>query len=251
MIRAPAIPQAALGLDPSAHVPIPLPKQGTKGPTRYRMFADQAAAGDILALGESERDLAVHLLTNPRHRVVHDRPHELVHYVVGAAGGIERRVHVPAFGVLLRDGRAVAVDVGPDDGTGRAVVDTDVEAAYAALGVVYSVWTRTQVTVSPLLPNLKLMRRLHAPHDREAILALRGAINHDELPQTVGQVCSRVSLPTPGWLSDAGVEVNRAMCALVHLALQGEVFMDLSVPLGPATAVHASERALRGAVRWA
>jgi hypothetical protein len=230
-----------MGLDPRRHDPVDPPKQRRRvGPVRHRMRTDKAARGRIVALGELQRDLAVHLITNPEHVVVHERPHTLTVYEVHRDGTIDKFEHVPMFGVRFRDGSVAFVDTRRDDEIDGAWLRRESVLAVAYRedhGAHYSCLRESVVTVRPLLPNLKIMRNAADPADRKAILAVRSVIGRVGLPSSVGAIRRAVSLVT-GLEDTLGADrFDRAFSGLMALALAGEVRLDLSVEVGDDTAV--------------
>lgn len=230
-----------MGLDPEHHEPVDPPEQRRRvGPVRYRMWTDKAARGQVVALGQLQCDLAAHLLANPAHAVVHERPHTLTFYDVHRDGTIDRFEHVPMFGVRFRDGSVAFVDTRRDDEIDAAWLRREVLLAGAYRedhGVRYACLRESVVRVEPLLPNLRIVRHAANPGDRTAILAVRTAIGRIGLPGTVGAIRAAVPLIT-GLEGTLGAErFDRAFSALMALALSGEVRLDLSVPLGDATRV--------------
>jgi len=147
-----------MGLDPKFHQPVDPPKPRKRvGPVLYRMWTDKAANRQITAVGALQRDLAVHLVTNPDHVVVHERPHRLTYFEIHRDGSIDKREHIPDFGVRFRDGTVAFIDVRPDEEpepTWPRKAALLAEAYQRDHGVQYACLREVVVRVEPLLPNL-------------------------------------------------------------------------------------------------
>lgn len=232
-----------LGLDPKFHRPVDLPKPRKRiGPVLYRMWTEKSANRQITAIGALQRDLAVHLVTNPDHVVVHERPHRLTYFEIHQDGSIDKREHVPAFGVRFRDGSVAFIDVRPDKESDpnwprKAVLLAE---AYARdHGVQYACLREAVVRVQPLLSNLGHIRRLADLKDRKAVIAVRSALASLGLPAAVGAVRAAALLPVGFEGSKQETQFDRGLSALMGLVLAGEVRLDLSRPIADDTMVLA------------
>jgi hypothetical protein len=246
-----------MGLDPRQHQPVEPPKQRKRaGPVRYRMWTDKAARQEITAIGWLQRDAAVHLITNPNHALVHERPHTLTLYDVHGDGTIDKFEHVPMFGVRFYDGSVAFLDTKRDDEIDGAWLRREAllaEAYREDHRVHYACLRESVVRVEPLLPNLKRIRRLAARDDRRAITAIRQAVGTIGLPSTIGALCGSVSLITKYEDTALAGMFDRGLSALMALVLAGELRLDLSEEIHDGTRVfegHAdSSGPKRGGVR--
>jgi hypothetical protein len=230
-----------MGLDPRHHQPVDPPQQKKRvGPVRYRLWTDKAALGEVMAVGWLMRDAAVHLITNPEHALVHDRPHTLTYYHVDASGLIERLEHVPAFGVRFVDGSVAFVDAKRDDEIDGAWLRREAQlkqAYHEDHGVHYTCLRESVVRVEPLLPNLKRIRRLADAGDRRAITAIRQSLETLGLPTTLGALRGSISLITKYEDAPFGDMYDRGLSAVMALVLSGELRLDLSREIDDGTRV--------------
>lgn len=227
--RQSVVDPASLGLDKAKHDPVRPPKEKTKGPVRYRMVTDKAGLGQVMALGDLQRDLAIHLLTNPRHLVVHERPHVLTRYAVDDDGRIAKFEHIPSFGISFDDGSVCFVDVRRAPATeAQRAGDELLAEAYREHGALYRCLDGSVVTARPRLPNLKRIREVADGRDRDAILAVRSALGGVELPVTIREVLASVDLPIDPRLDFGDGQYDRGLSAIFHLVLRGEVELDLA-----------------------
>lgn len=230
-----------MGLDPRHHQPVDPPRQRKRvGPVRYRMWTEKAALGGITAIGWLQRDAAVHLITNPDHALVHERPHTLTCFDVHGDGSIIKVEHVPMFGVRFRDGGVAVIDAKRDNEIDEAWLRREAlltEAYRVDHGVQYTCLRESVVRVEPLLPNLKRIRSLADSRDRRAITAIRSAIGSIGLPSTIGALSSAVSLITGYEDTDQAVLYDRGLSAVMTLVLTGELRLDLSQEIHDGTRV--------------
>lgn len=230
-----------MGLDPRGHQPVDPPRQRRRvGPVRYRMWTDKAARREITAIGWLQSELAVHLITNPDHALVHERPHTLTYFDVREDGSIARFEHVPMFGVRFRDWSVAFIDAKRDDEIDDVWLRREsliAEAYREDHRVHYSCLRENVVRMKPLLPNLKRIRDLADPKDRGAITAMRGAVGTIGLPSTVGALTGAVSLITNYEKTDLAVLYDRGLSALMALVLAGELRLDLSREIDDGTPV--------------
>ena len=154
--------------------------------------------------------------------------------------------YTPDVALRSTDGRLSVIEIKPfakaDTPWWRLKAEA-IRTAYAEHGVTFQTWTERNFKVEPRHTNVAMMlqNRRTTPDD-EADAVVRAAILHVGLPTTIGAIGSLCRL------SAAHDNVDRAFTAVVCMALDGEVSLNLGVPLGPDTIVRAGVRS-QGASR--
>ncbi len=247
--RPSRIEPSHFGLDPARHFPVDEPKPMRRGPSRVKMFTRRAARGYVYAHDPVQVAGMVHVLTNPGTEVVADRPHAIVVHAFRTDGSVATFRHVPNFAVLRSDGTVMAVDYAKRSthrSPGRMRRAALLKAAYLEdHGILYCDVDDVTLLVRPLHPNLEIVyAQTRAPADREAVVAVRGALMALGLPTTVGAVRRSVSLPTGFEGTDAERQYDRVMPTISEMAVAGEIRIDHRTYLSDATRLLPPQEAM-------
>lgn len=228
------------GLDRRQHVPVDEPKPMRGGPSRIKMFTSAAARGYVFAHDPVQVVGMTHVLTNPGTEVVADRPHAISVHAYRSNGSVATIRHVPAFAVLRRDGTIFALDCAKravhQSPARRRRADLLTEAYLEDHGILYRDLDDVTLMVEPLYPNLvTIYAQTKDGPDREALVAVRGAVMRLGLPTTVREVRSLVNLPTGFEGTSAETQYDRVMPTISEMAVSGEIRIDHTAYLSEAT----------------
>lgn len=238
------------GLSSTIHHPVGIGGQSLHDRDWHKLTTrGKSANRDLIAVGSLLRDAAVHLLMNPDHVRVHERPHVLTWYRVLKDGRIFKKEFVPEFAVLHRDGTITVVHVltiaDYVSHWWRRDLPLIKECYELDHRVRFHCMSEAEVRVEPLLSNLKMMRRhLPPPADPEALLAIRSAIGFDGLPNNVFGVVDVALRRFMTASDDERTDYERCFSAIFELAYRGEIKLDLSRPFDPTTTIRPGLRSV-------
>ena len=221
----------------------------------------KAVAGTVRARLPLMADGLIHLDTDPEWVRISPYPLEIEFFSQDRNGRFVVASHIPDVGVISRDGRKAFIHFVPLNiqreqphlarrtETLKRIFREEHDSSYAMLD-------ERSIYIEPRFTNLKTMwkHRLRG-WDQEALMAVRKAVGHLTLPTTIDEI--RMAAALPGFRmvwdhpdyerhQELG-NVNRAFSAVMELAMNGEIRVDLSVPFSGASVV--SRYSAQGGVR--
>ncbi|MBX9455546.1 MAG: hypothetical protein KL863_05670 [Rhizobium sp.] len=191
-------------------------------------------------------EAAIHFMTDPSVSKVSLYPIEVP---------LDRKPHIVEFGLLRTDGRISYVDVIPlllqqEFGwIGRRTKQLKAEVA-RLYGASYAVLDERDLWIEPRRANLRTMFSHLGSDDAVALGAVRDVIHHIPMPATIAEVRSAAGLEPFDFVyfdnhghpatRERLENVDRTFTALMELAANGEVDIDLSHKFNNRTTVWLS-----------
>jgi hypothetical protein len=226
-----SLSHADLGLFPGTK---PLGKPLLGCASYQGVFGSTKALGLALFQSLLERDFQTILCADPRIKTYAVQSHQLKYWTPTANGTFIERLYTPDIVVLLHDGRRLVTEV-----KSLAFVkqkywlsrESHIRNAYARdHAIPFLVITERAIRVQPRLSNFEVMLRLGSRmNDRAAVTAVRDALILTHSHARVGDLCDLAVL--------SNGRLHRAYAAVMHLALHGELVLDLDKPLSLSTRV--------------
>lgn len=211
----------------------------------------KAAAGLVRTRLPLMGDGLVHFDTDPRWVRIAPYPVRVAYEAADDRGRFVVCEHVPDLGARDRDGNTVFVDYVPWSIQRQrpwiAARAATLRRVFAdELGASYAVHDERSLHVQPRFSNLKTMwkHKLHGT-DTKALMAVRKALAALPATTTIAEVRTAAGLPgmclvttgSGGSHSRDLTDIDRAFSALMQLAMDGSVALDLSKPFSGATLV--------------
>jgi hypothetical protein len=211
----------------------------------------KAVAGTVRARLPLMADGLLHLDTDPYWTRISPYPVRIEFLSQDKNGRFVVAAHVPDIGVISRDGRKVFIDYVPlviQRERPHLARRTELlkEIFREEHGAAYAVHDERSIYIEPRFSNLKTMwmHKLNG-WDIEALMAVRKALGRLSMPAMIDEVRQAASLPgfrmvweQPDGESHQDLDnVDRAFSAVMELAMNGEVQVDLSEPFSGTTLV--------------
>jgi hypothetical protein len=212
----------------------------------------KAVAGTVRARLPLMADGLIHLDTDPQWVRISPYPLEIEFFSQDANGRFVVASHIPDVGVISGGGRKAFIHFVPlviQREKPHLAKRTEIlkEIFREEHGASYAVLDERDIYIEPRFSNLKMMwkHKLNG-WDEEALMAVRKVLGRLSLPTTVAEVRQAVSLPglRMVWEHPDGERhqdlgnVDRAFSAVMQLAMNGEVDVDLSRPFSGTTLVN-------------
>jgi hypothetical protein len=162
------------------------------------------------------------------------QPHKLTYWAPDREGRIMKRTYTPDYVALDRHGRIIVMEVKAQAFAGHSNwtrLQSHIRSAYEEEhGAMFLVFTEEVIRVQPRLANCQIMLG-HARNQRDAAadLAIRDVISGITGEVLVAQICVSAAAKA--------IDEGRSFSALMRLAVQGIVKLDLSKPLSSKTRV--------------
>jgi hypothetical protein len=218
----------------------------------------KAVAGMVRARLPLMADGLLHLDTDPYWVRISPYPVKIAFLSQDANGRFTVAEHIPDIGVISRDGRKAFIDYIP-----LAIQRERPHLARRAEllkeifreehGASYAVHDERCIYIEPRFSNLKTMwkHKLNG-WDIEALMAVRKALGRLSMPATLAEIRQAAELPGLQIVWDIGGgerrqdldNVDRSFSAVMQLAMDGELWVDLSRPFA-ATSLVDRNRAWR------
>ncbi|KEQ08954.1 hypothetical protein [Pseudorhizobium pelagicum] len=212
----------------------------------------KGACKSIRARSPLMRDAIVHFDTNPEVVRISDYPIQLEYEIEDRYGVIGSLKHVPMLGVWSRQQQASYFDV-----ISRAAqldmpwlesrTNRLKKAFWEDYRATYAVLDESELHIQPRWMNLQTIKYHALRHDRTAVAQVRRALAALPDATTIDAIVAGAALPHRVHLffeDDGSVaqarnltEINRAFSAVMWLAVQGEITLDMSVVISPATTI--------------
>ena len=211
----------------------------------------KAVAGTVRARLPLMADGLIHLDTDPYWVRISPSPREVEFFSQDANGRFVVASHIPDVGVISRDGRRAFIHFVPlviqreqPHLARRTEILKDIFRVEH--GASYAVLDERDIHIEPRFSNLKTMwmHKLNG-WDHPALMAVRKALGRLSMPTTIAEVRQASLLPGLRmiWEHPDGERhqdlsnFDRAFSALMQLAMNGEVDLDLSRPFSGTTLV--------------
>jgi hypothetical protein len=216
----------------------------------------KAVGGHIRASQPLMMDGLIHHDTDPACVRISAFPVEARYLSAVPDGGAVVRSHVPDVGLLRDDGAICYVDYIPLN------IQTEMPwleqrtrelrlAFREQFGAAYAVHDERCIYIRPRFQNLQTMWKHQLQGvDDEALMAVRKALVSLPAPTTIAEIRTAAALPRLQmvWSHPEREhrvdldDVDRAFSSVMQLAMNGEVWIDLSRPFDGATAVDRNRR---------
>lgn len=199
-------------------------------------------------------DLLFHLDTDPAIRVIAEFPiRQPFVSNQGSGKGIVKE-HIPDLAVLRADGAVFVIDVMPyyvrKSFRGMDQRRADLRRHYSGLGATYLLLDETTIRVEPLFSNLRLMwKHKKSKHEPAGMATLRDALREATYPASIetlmrsmpgNAIFARWSDEPPSAARHV-IECNPTFSAVMQLAINGELDVDLTLKFSPKTIVTRKE----------
>lgn len=161
-------------------------------------------------------------------------PHQLTYWAPNRTGELVKRIYTPDFVAKDQQGRIYIMEIkakGLADLPKWSSLEPYIREAYEVdHGVPLLVYTEAQLRAEPRLSNCRLMLRFRGPpDDAPAEMAVRDVLEQRETGATIGEIGSE--------LAASQIDADRSFGAVMRLALEGVVNVDLTKPFSPLSAV--------------
>jgi hypothetical protein len=211
----------------------------------------KAPQGFVRARQPLMADGLIHLDTNPRWVRISPYPVETKFFSHDVHGHFVVASHIPDVGVISRSGVKAFIDYIPYN-LQREMHDLDrrteeLRAVYRdEHDASYCVHDERCIYLEPRFSNLKAMWKHKVDRfDQDAVMAVRKAVGRLPSPTTISAVREAAALRCPRifWEHPDGEhyqdleDVDRAFSAIMQLAMNGEIWIDLSRPFDGSTAI--------------
>lgn len=211
----------------------------------------KAVAGTVRCRLPLMADGLVHLDTDPYWIRISAYPLKIQFFSQDRSGRFVVASHVPDVGVISRDGAKAFIHYiplaiqreRPHLERRTALLKEIFEEEH---GAAYAVHDERSIYIEPRFSNLKTMwQHKLSGWDKPALMAVRKALGRLPLPTTLGEVREAAALPGLRivWERSDGKtrrdleNVDRSFSAVMQLAMNGEVWVDLSKPFAGTTLV--------------
>ncbi|MHC2574677.1 hypothetical protein [Rhizobium leguminosarum] len=239
------------------NVPLIEIKPGTHYKTLPSWFPSRKnPRGEIRAREPLVADLLIHLDTDPKIKRIHEFAVKIQYRYHKLDGTILVKEHIPDICVFDATGAVFVIDVMPfavqQTMPGIQNRKASLQRHYAGLGAKYMLLDETTIHLRPLFQNLRLMwRHKRLSHEPKGMETLRQILRDHKLGCTVGDLMR--TLPSNAivarWSDEPTTalkhvsECNPVFTAIMQLAMNGEVEVDLDTRFSSDTMVTRKEKA--------
>ena len=198
------------------------------------------------------RDAIVHFECNPEVVRISDFPIRIEYEIEDRYGVIGSVEHVPMLGVWTRQQQASYFDIIPsskqlempwlESRTNRLK-----RAFWEDYRATYAVFDETELHRQPRWMNYQTIRYHAWRSEKEAVMAVRRALPSLPVVTDIASIISAAAVPNRAhiFFNDDGTvaqyrelpEIKRAYSAVLWLANEGEITLDMSVHISPATKI--------------
>ncbi|WP_432343921.1 hypothetical protein WMC41_13545 [Shinella yambaruensis] len=212
----------------------------------------KAAQKSIRARSTLMRDALIHFETNPDVVRISAYPIKLEYEITNWHGVIASVSHIPMIGVWSKQKQASFFDVIPlsiqeERGWIASRTATLKRVFWEEYRATYAVLDERELHIQPRMVNLATIRYHAYRHDVEAVTEVRRALTMLPETTTIQTITDAAALSERAHVfyeEDGSVaqrrvlhEVKRAFSAVMWLAVQGEVKVDISTPIALSSTV--------------
>lgn len=212
----------------------------------------KAAQKSIRARSTLMRDALIHFETNPDVVRISSYPIKLEYEATDWHGVVASVSHIPMLGIWTKQKQASFFDIIPlaiqDERKWIAHQTSTLKGVYwEQYRATYSVLDESILHIQPRMVNLATIRYHAYRHDDEAVTTVRRALSRLPSQTTIQAITDEAALPGRAhvFYGEEGTvaqfrplpEVKRAFSAVMWLAVQGEVKVDISKPISFASTV--------------